>query len=196
MNTTHYPIAIIGAGLGGLTLARVLHVNGIAATVFDLEDSPAARGQGGMLDIHEESGQAALHAAGLHSRFLEEVHVGGQAMRVLDKHANLLRDEPDDGTGERPEIDRGDLRDLLLGSLPAETIRWGAKVTQVERDETHHEVTFADGGVVTADLLVGADGAWSRVRPLLSDAMPAYSGVSFVELDLLDTDLRHPSARS
>ena len=38
-----YPIAIIGAGLGGLTLARVLHLRGIDSAVFDLESGPTAR---------------------------------------------------------------------------------------------------------------------------------------------------------
>ncbi|WP_425268732.1 FAD-dependent monooxygenase [Kitasatospora cheerisanensis] len=35
--TTHHPLAIVGGGLGGLTLARVLHVHGLDAAVFDLE---------------------------------------------------------------------------------------------------------------------------------------------------------------
>ncbi|WP_037859191.1 FAD-dependent oxidoreductase [Streptomyces sp. NRRL S-340] len=191
----HHPIAVIGAGLGGLTLARVLAVHGIEAAVFDLDASPAARTQGGMLDIHEDSGQAALRAAGLHERFRELVLPGGQATRVLDRHAVVLLDEPDDGTGGRPEIDRGDLRDLLLGSLPGNTVRWGAKVTGARPlGGGRHEVALADGTVFTTDLLVGADGAWSRIRPLVSAARPAYSGVSFVEADLLEADLRHPVA--
>jgi hypothetical protein len=39
----------------------------------------------------------------------------------------VLLDEPDDGTGGRPEVHRGDLRRILLDSLPADTIRWGNK---------------------------------------------------------------------
>jgi 2-polyprenyl-6-methoxyphenol hydroxylase-like FAD-dependent oxidoreductase len=81
----------------------------------------------------------------------------------------------------------------VLGSLPEGTIRWGTKVTGVRPlDGGRHELTFADGEAVTTDALVGADGAWSRIRPLLSDATPAYAGMSFVEVELFDADERHP----
>ena len=185
-------IAIIGAGLGGLTLARVLHVHGIAATVYEAEASANQRAQGGMLDIHEENGQLALKAAGLFEEFLEIIHAGGQALRVLDKDGKVLLDQPDDGTGGRPEAPRGDLRRILLGSVPAETVRWGHKLTAVSPlGGGRHALTFANGSTVTTDLLVGADGAWSRVRPLLSEAKPAYVGTLFIETYLFDSDIRH-----
>lgn len=193
--TTHHPIAVIGGGLGGLMLARVLRVHGVDATVFDLETSPNARTQGGMLDIHQETGQLALREAQLYEEFLAKVHTGGQAMRVLDKHAHILREDKDDGTGGRPEIDRGDLRDLLVSSLPEGTVRWNARAVSCRAlGDGRHEVTLADGEVFTTDLLVGADGAWSRVRPLMSAATPAYTGISFVELDLFDAAMRHPES--
>ncbi|MFF9853404.1 FAD-dependent oxidoreductase [Streptomyces litmocidini] len=191
--STHHPIAIIGGGLGGLTAARVLHVNGIEAAVFEREASPKARTQGGMLDIHEENGQQALRAADLYDGFLEIIRKGGQALRLLGPDGTVHVAEEDDGTGGRPEVDRGDLRDLLLDSLPDGMIHWGKKVTAARAlAGGRHEVTFADGTTLTTDLLIGADGAWSRVRPLLSDAVPAYTGISFVETDLLEADTRHP----
>jgi 2-polyprenyl-6-methoxyphenol hydroxylase-like FAD-dependent oxidoreductase len=189
-------ISIIGAGLGGLTFARVLHVHGIAATVYEAETSANARAQGGMLDIHQNNGQLALKAAALFDKFLEIIHPGGQATRVLDKEGNVLLDEPDDGTGGRPEVPRGDLRRILLDSLPAGAVRWGHKLTAVSPlSGGRQKLTFAHGSTVTTDLLVGADGAWSIVRPLLSEAKPAYVGITFIETYLYDADTRHrPSA--
>lgn len=193
--TNHTPIAIIGAGLGGLVLARVLHVHGIAATVYEAEPSATARAQGGMLDIHAHNGQRALQAAGLSAEFRALIHAGGEATRVVDAQGTVLLDQADDGTGGRPEVPRGELRRMLLASLPAGTVRWGHRLARASAlGDGRHRLEFAHGAVVQAGLLVGADGAWSRVRPLLSDAVPAYVGTSFVENWLHDCDTRHPAS--
>ena len=169
--STHQPIAIIGAGLSGLMLARILYVHGIESAVYDLDSSPNVRAQGGMLDIHENSGQVALRAGGLFDQFLRIIYPGGDAMRIMDKHAVIHM--ADDGNRARPEVTRGSLRNLLISALPENAIHWGAKVVNAQTlTDGRHEVSFADGSIVTADLLVGADGAWSKVRSLVTNVTP------------------------
>ncbi len=184
-------ITIVGAGIGGLTLASVLHRNGVAAIVYDADLSAASRHQGGMLDIHRDTGQAALQAAGLLEAFGKLTLENGDAMRILDKTGAVRMTE--DGNGSRPEIERGALRDLLLSSLPPDLVRWNARVTAMGRAGNGFSLAFADGSVAMADALIGADGAWSKVRPLVSKAEPVYSGLSFVELRYLDVDRKYPT---
>ncbi len=117
---------------------------------------------------------------------------GRESYRVLDRAGTVLLDRPDDGTGERPEVPRGELRQMLLDSLPDGIVQWGHKVSGVQAlGEGRHELRFTDGATVVTSLLVGADGAWSRIRPLLSDATPRYIGFTSVETFLFDADTRH-----
>ncbi|MFN1232504.1 FAD-dependent oxidoreductase [Enterobacter hormaechei] len=188
MNT---PVTIIGAGLAGLVLARVLHVHGIAATIYEAEPSATARSQGGQLDIHENSGQYALDEARLTNEFRAIIHQGGGATRLLSPQEEILFEQPDNG--QRPEVLRGELRQILIDSLPASTIRWGKKLASItSAGNGRHALAFTDGTSVTSQLLIGADGAWSRVRPLVSDASPLYTGLTIFETFLQDVARRHP----
>jgi 2-polyprenyl-6-methoxyphenol hydroxylase-like FAD-dependent oxidoreductase len=188
-------VTIVGAGLGGLTLARVLHVLGIGATVYEAEASAEARTQGGQLDMHPQNGQVAIAAAGLTEQWRTIIHEGAEATRILGPDGRVLLDQPDDGTSSRPESLRGDLRRMLLESLPEGTVVWGRKLASAapSSGDGTHELTFTDGSTVRTDVLVGADGAWSKVRPLLSGARPAYAGLSYVEAYLHDVGQRHPA---
>ena len=187
-------VTIVGGGLGGLTLARILHVRGIASTIYELDESPRARDAGGTLGLNADSGQRALAAAGLFEEFRSIARDAGETTRLLDRdgvvHFNLAYEG---GTGVRPEVDRGDLRRMLVDSLPEEVIRWRTKVTSVKSSGDGTAIlALENGDVVETDVLVGADGAWSRVRPLLSEAVPVYSGLSFVDAVLSDVDSAHP----
>ncbi|MFD7181673.1 FAD-dependent oxidoreductase [Streptomyces sp. NPDC059904] len=184
-------IAVIGSGPAGLTLARVLHRHGHPVTVLERDPSRDARPPGGTLDLHEGLGQLALEKAGLLAEFRALSRPEGQAMRILDTDGTVLRDwppRPDDRAN--PEIDRGQLRDLLLGPVD---VQWGRDVTEVVPESPDGVlVHFADGQKETFDLVIGADGAWSRVRPAVSSATPRYTGVTTVETSMDDVDTRHP----
>ncbi|MFF9277041.1 FAD-dependent oxidoreductase [Streptomyces griseosporeus] len=187
-------IAIIGAGPGGLTCARILQRHGITATVHEHESGPDSRNQGGTLDLHEDNGQIALREAGLLDDFVRLSRPEGQEMRQMDPAGTVLfHHRPAEGERFKPEIDRGTLRDLLLNSLEPGTVHWGHSLRSVGGPAAGpRRLHFADGTVIEADLVVGADGAWSRVRRAVSDARPRYSGVSFLEAWFHDVENKHP----
>ncbi|CAC16727.1 FAD-dependent oxidoreductase [Streptomyces violaceoruber] len=184
-------IAVVGGGPAGLAFARVMHRHDRSVTVLERDPAPDARPPGGTLDLHEGLGRLAMDKAGLSAEFEALSRPEGQAMRILDTDGTVLRDwRPDPAERANPEIDRGQLRDLLLGPLD---VRWGQGVTKVVpggRDGVL--VHFEDGRQEAFDLVVGADGAWSRTRPAVSPVTPHYTGVTSVETSLDDVDTRHP----
>ncbi|KAK8137081.1 FAD/NAD(P)-binding domain-containing protein [Apiospora sp. TS-2023a] len=98
----------------------------------------------------------------------------------------VLTDESRDDPGRpqeefanRPEIDRAQLRDLFVGLASA-------------RGYSRLKLVFADGHEESdLDLVVGADGAWSKVRPSLSDTKPYYSGIGGPDCYIPGVDNRY-----
>ncbi|TKV60754.1 FAD-dependent monooxygenase [Nakamurella flava] len=187
-------IVIVGAGPGGLVCARILQRHGITVTVLERDRDESARNQGGTLDLHPDDGQLALREAGLLDDFFALARLEGQEMRQLAPDGELLvRRLPEPGETSAPEIDRGQLRGLLLHSLEPGTVQWGRAVqTVVDHQNGSATVLLDDETAIEADLVVGADGGNSRVRPAVSDAVPVYSGVDFLEAWYDDVDRRHP----
>ena len=192
-------VAIVGAGPGGLVLCRLLHLANVPFVLYEAEPSRTSREQGGSLDLHEKSGQLALHAAGLYSQWRKIARSEDDAMRMADKHGKLFLEEADENEHNRPEVDRVQLRALVLDSLPEGALQWGHKVRSIspsnEGDGKHevHLETASGTRTEVFDLVIGADGAWSKVRPLLSDIKPHYSTVSCLDTRIRSVDTLYPA---
>jgi 2-polyprenyl-6-methoxyphenol hydroxylase-like FAD-dependent oxidoreductase len=176
-------IAIVGGGPGGLTLARLLQMRGADVAVYERDQSREARVQGSALDLHEDSGLAALDAGGLMDAFWANHRADLDRLRLTDQHGVILHDHARamSGAGKRPEIERGPLRDLLLDSLRPETVHWDRRLEVAEPAGEKVKLQFAGGESVLADVAIGGDGANSRLRALVTPIRPEYVGVALVE---------------
>jgi 2-polyprenyl-6-methoxyphenol hydroxylase-like FAD-dependent oxidoreductase len=174
-------IAIVGGGPGGLTLARMLLLRGWEPTVFERDRHVSDRPQGGSLDLHGDTGQRAMRSAGLEKEFNAAARPEDQGDRLYDQDCTLLFDR-DGADDNRPEIDRTVLRQILLDTLPPGVVHWDSKVESVVAHAEGGCEVIAGGGAELFEIVVGADGAWSRVRPLLTDVRPRYEDVTLVEL--------------
>ncbi|RFM26453.1 FAD-dependent oxidoreductase [Deminuibacter soli] len=181
-------VAIIGGGPGGLTLARLLQLKGVPVKVYERDLNREVRVQGATLDLHQGSGLKAMEKAGLMDAFKATYRPGADKGRVVDEHAHILFDEHDSIQDEdfssetfRPEIDRGPLRDMLLDSLEPGTVVWDSHFITMLQVGDVWELTFKNGTTATADIVIGADGANSRIRPFVTAVQPFYSGVTIVQ---------------
>lgn len=193
-------IAIIGAGPGGCMLARLLHQSSISCTLFEGEASINYRSQGGSLDLRKNTGLAAVKAAGLWEEFLQHARYDGESLLLTDKNLTTwMRRSP--GTKEKhsnlqeaPEIDRAVLRKMLMESVPSQHIKWGWKLASVRETTSFGlQLTFANSETLSGfDLVVGADGAWSKTRMLLSESKPHYSGLGGWSMRITDAKKSAP----
>lgn len=173
MTFVQAPIAIIGAGPAGLLLARLLHLANVANVVFERNISATwadEHSSSGTLDIHKDTGQAALEEAGLIDKF-KAIARWGVAVKFADSQGNVVFETDHTNVdGDKPEIDRKELQRLLLDSIPADNIHWDCAVESVQADsDGTHTMHFKSGKVASGfRLVVGADGAWSKVRKLVS----------------------------
>ena len=200
MATFQPRIAIVGAGPAGLALGQLLHQRGIRAAIYELRarPTPAELAQpSGMLDLHAESGLTAMRECGLWEGFRAAVGDCSESMRVLNRDGALLHTDEGELDG-RPEIARNALTDLLVRNIPADMVLWNHKIVSVRSDghattgATEITLDLGAHGTATYDFVVGADGAWSRVRKLVSDVEPLYSGAQYVTATARHVSTKYP----
>ncbi|GAB3274499.1 NAD(P)/FAD-dependent oxidoreductase [Larkinella harenae] len=176
-------IAIVGGGPGGLTLARLLQLQGATVSVYERDANPDGRVQGATLDLHDDSGLAAIRKAGLLEAFKAHYRPGADKMRIVDQHGTVLFEDgfAADDQLFRPEIDRGPLRTILLESLHPDTVVWNRHFVSMTPNGSGWQLAFQNGTSAKADLVIAADGANSRIRSLITPLKPLYAGITMVE---------------
>ncbi len=178
-------IAIVGGGPGGLTHARLLQLKGATVKVYERDFDKNARVQGTTLDLHKESGLKALSQAQLLDAFKQNFRPGADKMIIVNENAETFfsdhegkPEEDFDSEHFRPEIDRGPLRNMLLASLQPDTVVWNSQFVSMEKQGDGWQLQFKNETSAYADIVIGADGANSKVRPYITDIKPFYSGIS------------------
>ncbi|GAA4317718.1 NAD(P)/FAD-dependent oxidoreductase [Mucilaginibacter gynuensis] len=192
-------IAIVGGGPGGLTLARLLQLKGANVKVYERDFSSEARVQGAIVDLHFDSGLKVMEAAGLMDAFKASYMQGADKYRMVDKDANIYLDEHsleinDDFGNEhfRPEIDRGALRNVLAHSLLQDTIVWDSQLENMVQVNDTWQLRFKNGTTATADIVIGADGYRSKIRPYVTDIKALYSGATIIQGEIENPETACP----
>ena len=177
-------IAIVGGGPGGLMLGLLLQRQGFSFTIYERGYQNMHSDRGASLDIHDDSGQLPLKQAGIFETFRKHARYEGEDTRIVSKDGEILYDEDAEGEGNRPEIDRGKLCDIIMEQIHPENIKYGFKFEKLtQRDNGEVELVFENGTTVMTDLVIGADGAFSQIRSYLTNAKPEYTGISMIEMN-------------
>lgn len=184
-------IAIVGGGPGGLTLARLLQLKGANVKVYERDANKDARLIGSPLDMHDDSGMAAIIKADLLDAFKKSYRPGADKQLVTNEKAEIFYSDhttkPVENFGNkafRPEIDRVPLRNMLLDSLQPNTVIWDSHFLTMDKDNDGWLLHFKNRQSVYADIVIAADGANSKIRPYITDIKAFYSGITMLEVNI------------
>jgi 2-polyprenyl-6-methoxyphenol hydroxylase-like FAD-dependent oxidoreductase len=151
------------------------------------------------LDLHPQSGQRALRKAGLWEQFDKIARREAETLRIYNPSGEKLLDESSGEGGrpedfnDRPEVDRKVLRRILLDSLKEDTVKWDSKLAEIEEaNDGTLNLKFENRTENSFDVVVGADGAWSKVRSKLTDQKVMYSGIGGLECFITEAESRKP----
>jgi 6-hydroxynicotinate 3-monooxygenase len=173
-------IAVIGAGLGGMTVAGLLQRHGFPVNVYEQAPVFSRIGAG----IHLSSNvMLVMRRLGI-ERTLSDIALRPDAFvsRQWDT-GEILFELPFDPASEARygaayiNVHRGDLHSVLESALVPATIAFGKKLSHIDSSSSAVRLFFEDGSQAEADLVIGADGLNSKVRDhLLGPEKPHYTG--------------------
>ncbi|WP_346985838.1 NAD(P)/FAD-dependent oxidoreductase [Chryseobacterium sp. POE27] len=196
-------IAIVGGGPGGLTLARLLQLKGAEVKVFERDLNKNARVQGSPLDLHDDSGLAAIRKAGLLEEFKQNYLIGADRELIMNENAEVFfsdhdsKPEEDFGKGHfRPEIDRGTLRKILLESLQPETVVWNSHFVYMKKQGKGWLLHFKNNTTAYADIVIACDGANSKIRSYITDSKAFYTGITMLEGNIQQAEEAAPKVNA
>src|SRR5262245_42957215 len=173
-------IAIVGAGIGGLAAAALLARAGHEVQVFEQAPRFARVGAGiqmapnavkvlRLLGIEERLRALAFQPEVALSREWDSGKVSGELALGRDVEAKF--------GAPYLFLHRADLHAAIESAVPPDTVRLGMKLTGLDPHAREATLTFADGTLVSADAVIGADGAHSLVRTLLlGPEKPRFTG--------------------
>jgi len=189
----HKKVAIIGAGPVGFSMAKLLQQNGVNVSVYERDIDPQARIWGGTLDLHKDTGQQTLKKAGLLESYLSMALPMG--INIADEMGNVLLTKKlsAENQYDNPEINRNDLRKMLLGSLASDTVIWNCKLTGLGVNNGQWLLHFDDKQDAVADVLIGANGGMSKVRSHVTDTEVEETGTIIIQGDVPQPEINCPA---
>lgn len=176
-------IAIVGAGIGGLTLGIELRRRGFDVQIW--EATSQLREVGAAVALSANATRFYLERFGLEADLTASwaevdglIHRDGRTGQIIGRHHTRSSYRQQFGA-PYVGIHRADLQRILAGAFGAEGLHLSKRVIAIDDDGPRATLHFEDGSSAQADLVIGADGARSTVRKLLlgyDDAL--YSGAS------------------
>lgn len=192
MLLTNKRIAIIGAGPVGLTMARLLQQKGVDVTVYERDQNPEARIWGGTLDLHKGSGQNAMQKAGLLQKYYDKAIPMGRIMADFQGNIVFSKEISAEEIYDGPEINRNDLRTLLIHSLEKDTVIWDRKLIDIEPQNEEWLLHFENGNTASADFVIGANGGMTAIRKYLTNAEVELTGTYMIQGEVAKPQINNP----